>query len=347
MNIVERIPYAKTGTQRVEAGQYYPAPEKYRDWALPNNGIDLYYAHAKALAQFFGWHRVARQTTDQIDQLFSDQGSRDQKAWLFGQVAQSGDYNSAERDKFLLHCMTSDPGMMGLMSAMGFPQQTAAGFKEMCYEFVTKTCPQAFPKELVSKTYIDRFNTEADEMAKYCCEMNFYMNSIPEYYSLVHPNAQVDNAFYWKDSAGEIRCGLLDWGGVNVGNIPTCLGNGWMGAEPEIMKDHEKALVQLFCDEYEKVSGFKFDVEHMLTCLKLAQAAVFYGCCANIGMCLRIFKRDEWAKMKGRKDPRIDENFLLRCYWVQVYLWMKMWGQTNSPYIYFKKWHDKMGLPKK
>merc|ERR1712187_528690 len=139
----------------------------------------------------------------------------------------------------------------------------------------------------------------------------------PEYYSLLHPNAQVDNAFYWKNAAGEVQCGLLDFGGVYSGSIPNCLGNGWMGAEPEVMEEHEEKLVQIFVDEYAKATGFRFDCKDIHTGLKLAQGNVLYGCGANIGMCLRTYKRDEWATIKGREDPRVDANFLMRCYFVQ------------------------------
>merc|ERR1712032_911633 len=135
--------------------------------------------------------------------------------------------------------------------------------------------------------------------------------------------------------------------GVSASNIPTCIGNAWMGAEPEVMEEHEEKLVKLFVDEYEKATGFRFDCDDLRMNVKLAQCSVFYGCCANIGMCLRIFKRDVWATMTGRKDPRIDENFLLRCYWVQVYLWLKMWGLKNSPYLFFRQWMKRLKLPKK
>ena len=53
---------------------------------------------------------------------------------------------------------------------------------------------------------------------------------------------------------------------------------------------------------HEKVTGFRFDCDDLLMNLKLAQCTVFYGCCANVGMCLRIFKKEEWANMKGRKE---------------------------------------------
>lgn len=263
---------------------------------------------------------------------------------IWENIGAAGGYNSKERDEAIIGWMAADPSVY---QAQGFPPQSALGFKEMCYEFITKTCPQAFPKELVAKAYTDKFSKEADDMARYVGEMNFYMMAQPEYFSLCHPNAQVDNAFYWKDDAGETCAGLLDWGGVSHQNIPTCIGNSWMGAEPEVMEEHEEKLVKVFVDEFEKVSGYRFDEEHLLICLKLAQASVFYGCCANIGMLLRIKKKDEWAKIKGRKDPQIDENFLMRCYFVQIHLWIKMWGLKNSPYKYFDKWRKRVKIGEK
>mmetsp|Transcript_42499 Transcript_42499/g.95975 ORF Transcript_42499/g.95975 Transcript_42499/m.95975 type:complete len:589 (-) Transcript_42499:77-1843(-) len=347
VNIVERIPYAKTGTMNVEPGEYFPAPEKYKDWTLPNNGIDLYYAHARALAQFFGWHKNIREQTDQVEKIFMDEGMYGFKMGTYGAVWNAGPYNSEARDQFITGALTMDPGTMGAAQTMGFPPQAAAGFQEMCKEFVTNTAPNAFPKEFSSRSFVDKWVTEANEMSKYCCEMQYYISAIPEYFSLIHPNAQVDNAFYWKSEDGEVRCGLLDWGGISHGSIPGCIGNGWIGAEPEVMEEHEEKLVTFFVDEYERTTGFRFDVQDLRMAMKLSQAAVYYGCCANIGMLLRIFKRDEWKTIKGRKDPRIDENFLLRCYFVQIHIWLKMWNLKISPYKAFKKWMDRVKFPAK
>jgi len=347
INCVERIPYAKTGTMEIGIGEYYPAPEKYKDWALPNNGVDLYYAHARALAQFFGWHKMIREKTFQVERIFCDEGSFGFKCHVWGLIGSAGPYNSRERDAAFVQMLTTDPGMMGAAAGMGFPPPTAQGFQDMCMEFLTNTAPQAFPKEFQEKKFLDKFSKEANEMGKYCAEMQFYMFAMPEYFALCHPNAQVDNAFYWKDEAGEVKCGLLDWGGISHNTIPSCLGNGWMGAEPEVMEEHEEKLVQLFIDEYAKITGFKFDLEDLRMSMKLAQCAVYYGCCANIGMLLRIFKRDEWKTIKGRKDPKIDENFLLRCYFVQIHLWLKMWNMKISPYNFFQQWLKRTKFPKK
>merc|ERR1712032_1596885 len=202
-------------------------------------------------------------------------------AAIHGAISAAGGYNSPDRDAFIVKGLVNDPNFKAIAAGSGFSPDAAKGFLGIGVDFITNACPQAFPKELLMKSYIAKFTSEAEDMGSYCGEMNFYMQAIPEFFSLCHPNAQVDNAFYWKSETGEIQCGLLDWGGVMASNIPT-----------------------------------------------------------------RIFKRDVWGTIKSRKDPRIDENFLLRCYWVQVYLWLKMWGLKNSPYIFFRQWMKRLKLPK-
>jgi len=56
---------------------------------------------------------------------------------------------------------------------------------------------------------------EAYEMSRYIQEISFYQFLIPEYRCLAHPNAQIDNAMFWKNEHGALECGLLDaWQGL-------------------------------------------------------------------------------------------------------------------------------------
>jgi hypothetical protein len=346
--IVERIPYGKAGTKDVKPGEWFPAPEKYRDWALPDNGIDLYYAQCKALAHFFGWHFNTRKTTSQIEEVFMDQGSWEQKKYMMDMVAGAGPYMSPERDAAILDMMTKNPETVGMLPfSSQFNPAAAKQFADMGMDFVQSAAPQAFPKECLEKKYIAKLVGDLEAMGPYCCEIMFYLSYVPEYFALTHPNAQVDNAFYWKDMQGALQCGLLDWGGVQHGSIPNCLGNGWIGMEPETMTEHEEKLVKVFIDEYEKVTGFSFDFDDLMMGTKLAHAHVLYGCFANVGMLYRIQKKAEWGTIKGRTDPKIDENFLCRCYFVQMVLIVKGWGMKCCPKPYFDKFIARLKIPKK
>lgn len=338
VNIVERIPFGQ--------GAYFPAPDKYRDWELPNKGVDHYYAHAKALATFFGWHRNIRKVTDQVETVFMFKESQDVIFGVHDTVKKAGAYNSKQRDEWFKASL-ANPDIAPLVASNGFGPAIAKGFLEIFEGFIGETGKHCFPKEYVEKKYVDKFFKEAKEMGNYCAEMGWYSAMVPEYWSLVHPNAQVDNAFYWTNDSGDMQCGLLDWGGVSHSNIPFCLANGWIGPEVDVFDEHEAKLVQLFIDEYQRVTGFKIDFADLYMQIKLSQAAVLPGCCANLGSMLRnVIQTKDWKDVKDRFDPRIDHNFLARCYFVQVELFLGMW-KNRSPYKYFKDWLKKTGIPLK
>jgi len=57
-------------------------------------------------------------------------------------------------------------------------------------------------------------------------------------------------------------------------------------------------------------------------------------------------KADEWKDIKDRYDPKVDGQFLTRCYYVQVELFLAMF-KNRSPYPFFQKFMKRTSLPKK
>lgn len=346
VNIIEMVEYGRTGKTDVLPGECFPAPEKYKDWALPNNGVDYYYAHARTLAQFFGWHKLNREKTSQVEDLFMH---KDHQAFYFqcmSVTASHGPYNSPARCHEFTKSLKDPLIQQHLQNLPGMLKPAGCnGFLDLGQEFILNVAKQAFPAAYVQKSHLDSFFKEAREMTDYVSEMWWYPCCIPEYFSLTHPNAQVDNAWYWRDQEGAVQCGLLDWGGVSHSTIPGCLGNGWMGGEPEVMDEHEEKLVQCFIDEYEKVTGTRLDLDDLYMLVKLAQAVTLYGCCANIGMLLRTIKKEDWKKVTSRKESKINNNFLMRCYFVQIEMFLGMW-KKRSPYKSYRRWREQLGLSK-
>lgn len=345
INVIEMVEVGERGKGPVSPGQPFPPPEKYKDWDLPNNGIDYYYAHAKTLAQFFGWHKKMRETTTQIEDLFMGKDSQGFVFNCFEQMGKAGPYNSKARDQHFKE-MLGHSAIQGWMESMpgNFKPAPCAGFLEMGQEFITKIAPQAFPKKYTEAAYVDRFFREAGEIVPLVSHIMVYTSIMPEYWSLIHPNAQVDNAWYWREMNGDVSCGLLDWGIVMHGSMANCMAGGWMGGEPEVMDEHEEKLLVYFIDEYEKITGVKLDFDDLLMHFRLARVLTLYGCCANIGTLLRTIKKDDWKKVKDRFDPKINDNFLMRCYFVQVEMLLAMWAK-RSPYQAFKKWMNRVQLP--
>ena len=330
--IIESIPYGRSGT--------FAAPAKYRDWELPC-AEDFYFAHAKSMAQFFGWYKRTCSVTTQVERSFMDEATAGFRQYVF---AQTSSLSLGERDQWFLRA-TQTEEWAPIIASSSFGPKVAEGFLDLCKDLVLTRASHVFPKELTEKAFTTRVFREATEMSKYLAEMTFYCSKDPEYFSLIHPNAQIDNAWYWRED-GEVRAGILDWGGCSTGFIPTCMGNAWMGAESELMDAHEAGLVRCLCDEYERVTGVNLDVEDVHLQVKLSQAVVFYGCCANIGMLLRVVQNDVWPKVQDRFDPKVDNLFLARCYFVQIQLFLSMW-QHRSPYKFYQQWMKRTGLHSK
>jgi len=217
----------------------------------------------------------------------------------------------------------------------------------MAESFIRNVATHCFPKKLVEEATLKRALNEAKEIAKYSQEIAFYMQMIPEYYTLAHPNAQIDNAIFWRDGNGIMECGLIDWGGAMVGMpIPTILAGSWLGAEPDFMDEHEQKLVKCFANEYKEVTGVNLDPDLLYMDYKLSQAYSLPGVCANVQWCTRLATREQWKGIKDRFDKQIDDVFLMRCYYVQIEFVLALL-RSRSPYPLFLEFMKRTGMKKK
>ncbi|CAK9076325.1 unnamed protein product [Durusdinium trenchii] len=339
--VMERIPYGSDWDKPLAVGDFLPPAGKYRDWALGKTAEEMYYAHCKCLARFSGWYYHTAKLTQQVDQCFAPPELREAKKVLHAKMASK---SLKERDEFFLQCL-ADPAMKPLVSSMGIPPEAAVPFLTMGEEFLRKIAPQAFPEKLMEKASLDRCMKEAYEMVRYAQEIGFYQFLIPEYCCLAHPNAQIDNAMFWKGQSG-LEAGIIDWGGASFAPLSMTLGGAWLGAEPSFLLQHEEKLLQCFADEYHEVTGVNLDRKLLWQNYKICQAGGIAGCCANVQWCLRLMDKSTWKTIPNRFDKRIDDTFLLRCYFVQVELILALLHE-RSPYPAFKEWIKRVGLKAK
>lgn len=341
--VTERIEYGKFNAwdAKYKPGEILPAPGKYRDWSIPC-AADMYYAHARAMAQFFAWSQEVRKGGLQMDLGFIDEGSVGFKLGVYNAV---GPLSWTDRDKWLTEQL-QNPQLAPAIAGSGFGQTVCEGFLQLGEQLIKEIAPHVFPKEYMEKSFLARFFKEARGMSYYVPEMSFYSQMMPEYFSLCHPNAQVDNAFYWRDDNGDMQAGLLDFGGIGHNAIPNCVANGWIGAEVDMMDEHEQKLTHFFIDEFEKASGNKLSFDEFYLHLKLAHGCVLFGCFANARWLKNIMKPEEWKSIKTRKDRKIDDIFLVRVYFVQVEMFLGMW-KKRSAYPHWKNWMTRTGMPKR
>lgn len=96
-----------------------------------------------------------------------------------------------------------------------------------------------------------------------------------DYVALCHWNANVDNAWFFRDLRGDLQCGLLDWGCVGRMHVAMALWGALCGAESTLWDRHLDELLELFVAEFRAAGGPQLDEAHLRT--RLLQYAAVMG----------------------------------------------------------------------
>ena len=129
-------------------------------------------------------------------------------------------------------------------------------------EFAAKY-PQILPDNIRDPAFIARLMDEVPQFLEQQAPIKRFLQSQPDLIALCHWNANVDNAWFWRGPAGELECGLMDWGRVNQMNVAMAIWGCLSAAETEIWDDHLDELLQLFAAEFERAGGPALEVAEL------------------------------------------------------------------------------------
>lgn len=224
-------------TERIPFGQ--PPVEPHRRKCLDHetmaDPLPYYRASVTALARLSGAHKAGALVPD-IDQRFP-----------FDPVAGSADpirYDEA-----------------GLQADL-----------ERCFAFAERA-PQLLPEEVRTPEFRrimerDAHRIRADEAA-----IQRWLIGNPDLIALCHWNAHIDNIWFWRE-AGDLHCGLIDWGRVGQISFGSALWGGLSAAHPDIWDRHLPDLLALFVAEHAAHGGPAISVEALEEHLTLHMAAM-------------------------------------------------------------------------
>lgn len=135
-------------------------------------------------------------------------------------------------------------------------------------EFAAK-CPQLLPAAIRSPEFIARFDREAVRFLKHEKTIKRFLQSNPQLIALCHWNAQIDNAWFWRDATGSLQCGLMDWGHVGQMNVAFSLWGCLSGTLWSIWRRELDGLLALFTDELHEHGGPRVAVSELRLHLQL------------------------------------------------------------------------------
>ncbi|CAE7205261.1 CPK2, partial [Symbiodinium natans] len=203
-----------------------------------------------------------------------------------------------------------DPQAWGVTphAASGGPPQANLAKLNTAIQFFSDTAKVVFPSYASDPAFVQKFTKTMMTFTGYFNELEFWKHQDPAYVALSHANLNVDNAYFWRDEAATLHCGVLDWGGFGAG----CLGHKiWWYlncSEWQPIQDHLGHYVDTFISAYRDAGGPELDRDRLLHMVKLTSLGNLYFMVSAVPDCLRQCPAKEWATIKDRRDPRIDEN---------------------------------------
>jgi hypothetical protein len=125
-------------------------------------------------------------------------------------------------------------------------------------EFV-QAHPALFPANVRSPQFLSRLTEDATALIRDESAVWASLAGATDYIALCHWNANVDNAWFWREAGGGLHCGLMDWGCVSQMNVAMALWGALSGAETDLWDRHLGELLTTFCDEVRCSGGPNLD----------------------------------------------------------------------------------------
>lgn len=97
-----------------------------------------------------------------------------------------------------------------------------------------QTHPGLLPANCRSPEFLARLRDDVPRVAVYEQAIAHQLADDSDYVALCHWNANIDNAWFWRDSGGALQCGLMDWGCVGQMNLGMALWGAMSGAETDM-----------------------------------------------------------------------------------------------------------------
>lgn len=194
-------------------------------------------------------------------------------------------------------------------------------------EFAAKY-PQLLPANIRSESFLAQLAKDIPRFLQHELAIKRFLHGRPDFIALCHWNANVDNAWFWRNEAGEIQCGLMDWGRVGQMSIALALFGSLSAAEIELWDGHLDELLACFAAEFRRCGGPLIDTDvlkiHLFLFVALMGMAWLMDAPALI--------QKQVLDLEGvvdRLDPRIRSKEMSRVQLQMMSNVLNLW-QTNS-----------------
>ena len=194
---------------------------------------------------------------------------------------------------------------------------------QVLQDFAEKA-PQLFPAHLKDKAFLGQVAESLPRILHRQDAIRAHLASASSYFALCHWNLNLDNAWFWKDEAGLLQAGLLDWGAAGVMHLAQSYFGMICAAETDFASKYRNHLIALWCETYKQAGGPVLDPARFLEDYKLAVALLGAAWIVDAPSIIQGQIPDV-SILQGRHDPQLAGNFLARSQLQILMLFLNEW----------------------
>ena len=188
--------------------------------------------------------------------------------------------------------------------------------------------PQLFPAAVRAPDFTARLERDALAFLRHEAAVRRFLQADPRFVALTHWNTNLDNAWFWRDAAGVLRCGLLDWGMVRQMNLAYGLWGGLSAADGAMLEGHLDDLLALFARELTERGGPVLPLD--LLGLHFDLSVALLGLALMIDLPALIAARlPEAARASGPHDPLIAGDSVVRGFLHVSTNFLDLWARRD------------------
>ncbi len=175
-----------------------------------------------------------------------------------------------------------------------------------------ETYPGLLPANVRSPAFLTRFRRELPRLSAAESAVWSRLRQQRDFVALCHWNANVDNAWFWRDAGGTLQCGLMDWGCAGRMHVAMAVWGAMCSAETDVWDRHLDELLSHFAAEFHASGGAELDVDVLRTSVAEYAAVMGMAWLLDVPSHVRSSVPDLTAA-STRMDPAIRDVESVRC----------------------------------
>ena len=198
-------------------------------------------------------------------------------------------------------------------------------------DFIENSVGHLLPPHYTQADFISKLRSDGQQILETLPSLSSYIGRDVDYTGFCHANLNLDNAWFWRESDGTLKAGLIDWGAAGQMSIGQSFQGMLFAAEPAAFLSLRRNLVSEFVAAYQEASGVRLDAGKLLFHAKIASLLGLPLLIYAVQDALGHYSRADLASIVNAKDPRLSTDSGLGTLLAMTGTFLSEWSDTQAP----------------